>query len=407
MLIFPIIAGSVPGRRPTIPASSAQAGIEGEVRAVALGPRLRGDDNGEQFLADGEARTQSSDGCARLLRRFTALRQLLSACLASLLLYALAFGFVLDRPLSLGFLQTQIDTKLARAGAIDRPKLVILAGSNGPYSHRCEVIEPILAMPCVNGGVAVGIGLDYLFARWQQVLRPGDVVYLPMEEAQYVRTGAATAVGPDAAIMFRHDRRTLASLPPERWLAALFAFDLRAALMAPIEAALLLAHFHDPRAESTGTTNAWGDHIGHTGELAASSRAVLAAATPYHPAPGQIRAGHGSALIAAFIRQATARGVQVIGGLPTGFSDAPIPPATLEAIRSLYVENGGDFLVLPNFSRYPRSAFFDTPEHLNETWQVAHSKLLAEQLRSHRASIAAVRPADPADPPAPRSTRTD
>ena len=101
------------------------------------------------------------------------------ACLASLLLYALAFGFILDRPLSLGFLQQQIDAKLARAAAIDGPKLVILAGSNGPYSHRCEIIEPMLGMPCVNGGVAVGIGLDYLFARWQHVLHPGDMVYLP------------------------------------------------------------------------------------------------------------------------------------------------------------------------------------------------------------------------------------
>ena len=146
------------------------------------------------------------------------------------------------------FLQHQIDAKLARAASIDGPKLVILAGSNGPYSHRCEIIEPILGMPCVNGGVAVGIGLDYLFARWQPLLHPGDLVYLPMEEAQYVRTRAATEVGPDAAIMFRHDWRTLAALAPERWLAAVFSFDLRAALMGPIEAALIVAHFHDPRA---------------------------------------------------------------------------------------------------------------------------------------------------------------
>jgi hypothetical protein len=52
-------------------------------------------------------------------------------------------------------LRQLIDAKLTRAASIDRPKLVILAGSNGPYSHRCEVIEPILGMPCVNGGVAV------------------------------------------------------------------------------------------------------------------------------------------------------------------------------------------------------------------------------------------------------------
>src|SRR4029077_11413371 len=120
-------------------------------------------------------------------------RRLISACLASLAVYAVAVGWVLDRPLSLGFLREQIDAKLARAAAIEGPKLVILAGSNGPYSHRCESIEPILGMACVNGGVAVGIGLDYLFARWQRVLRAGDTVYLPMEEAQYVRTRAATA----------------------------------------------------------------------------------------------------------------------------------------------------------------------------------------------------------------------
>ncbi len=173
----------------------------------------------------GSAVSMRRSGCTRLL----------AACLASLLIYAVAFGVILDRPLMLGDLQRQIDAKLARAAMIVGPKLVILAGSNGAYSHRCETIEPILGMPCVNGGVAVGIGLDYLFARWQHVLHSGDIVYLPMEEAQYVRTRAATVVGPDAAIMFCHDWRTLASLAPERWLAALFSFDLRAALMGPIE----------------------------------------------------------------------------------------------------------------------------------------------------------------------------
>ena len=151
----------------------------------------------------------------------------------------------------------------------------------------------------------------------------------------------------------------------------------------------------------------WGDHVGHTAELAATSRAVLATTSPSHPSAEQIRAGYGSALIAAFTAGPARTVCEVIGGLPTGFADAPMPEATLQAIRSVYTENGGDFLVLPNFSRYPRSAFFDTAEHLNETWQVVHSKLLAEQMRWHRASIAAARPVDPADPPAPRSKPTD
>jgi hypothetical protein len=310
--------------------------------------------------------------------------RLILACLASLLLYGLTFGCVVDRPLSLGLLRHQLDAKLARAASVEGRKLVILAGSNGPYSHRCETIEPSLAMPCVNGGIAVGIGLDYLFARWRTLLHPGDLVYLPMEEAQYVRARGATELGPDAAIMFRHDWATLASLAPRRWIAALFAFDLRAALMGPIEVALLAVHFRDPRAAATGETNAWGDHIGHTAELAAKSQAVLATAVTRHPSAEQIRSGYGSALIAGFTRWAGSHGIQVIGGLPTEFADAPMPDPTLAAIRSVYLNNGGGFLELSNRSRYPRAAFFDTAEHLNETWQIFHSRLLADQLR-HRA----------------------
>jgi hypothetical protein len=154
-------------------------------------------------------------------------------------------------------------------------------------------------------------------------------------------------------------------------------------------------------------TNAWGDHIGHTEALAAPSRTVLTSAVPYHPAAAQIRAGYGGALIAGFTRWASAHGIRVIGGLPTQFADAPIPDATRDAIRSIYLANGGEFLVLANLSRYPRSAFFDTAEHLNETWQIAHSKLLAEQLRWHPAPIAAARPGGPADPPEPHNTPTD
>ncbi len=309
------------------------------------------------------------------------LGRLLAACFASLAVYGVLFGCVLDRPLAYGFLEAQIDTKLARAAGIERPKLVILAGSNAPYSHRCELIEQALKMPCVNGGVAVGIGLDYLFARWQDRLRPGDVVYLPMEEAQYVRPQSSTAVGPDAAIMFRHDWGTLARLAPERWAGALFAFDLRFAIMAMIEHALLAAGFHDPRAAAEGTSNAWGDHVGHTPALGASGQVVLARAEPTHPTAETVSRGDGTAEIATFLCWARAHGVRAIGGWPTAFADSPMPDATRAAIRAVYAENGAAFLELPNRSLYPRRAFFDSPDHLSEPWQIAHSQAIAQALK--------------------------
>jgi hypothetical protein len=93
-----------------------------------------------------------------------------------------------------------------------------------------------------------------------------------------------------------------------------------------------------------------------------------------------VRDGYGTVLIAGFVRRMAARGVRVIGGLPTGFADLALPPATIAAIRAVYLDNGGMFLELPNRSRYPRIDFFDTPEHLNEPCQIRHSQAVAAAL---------------------------
>jgi hypothetical protein len=306
--------------------------------------------------------------------------RILLVCAASLLLYGVAFACVLDRPLTLGALRARIEANLAAGQTIRQPKLVILAGSNGPYSHRCQTIAPIIGRPCVNAGVAVGVGLDYLFTRWKPFLHAGDIVYLPLEEAQYVRPRATSDLGPDAAIMLRHDRATLLTLPMRRQLAALFAGDLRAAIMSLIETALAGDQFNDPRAAATGGFNEWGDHIGHTAVLAAPNQSALAAIVPFHPSGAQIEDGYGSALVVEFIRWADAHGVRVIGGLPAGFIDSPIRDDALVAIRSVYRNHGAEFLETPERGRYPRSAFFDTPDHLNEAAQISHSDSVGRTL---------------------------
>ncbi|HVY18047.1 MAG TPA: hypothetical protein VHB27_22705 [Rhodopila sp.] len=308
------------------------------------------------------------------------MHRLVLACAGSLLLYGLLFAFVLDRPLTLGALRARIEANLARGAAIEGRKLVIIAGSNGPYSHRCELIEARIGIPCVNAGVAVGVGLDYLFARWQALLHPGDIVYLPLEEAQYGRRRAMAELGPDASIMLRHDRGTLAGMPWHRQLAALFAGDLRGAVMSVIETALVRDGFQDPRAAATGTFNAWGDHVGHTAAIGAANQPTLATFTPFHPTGAEVVSGYGTAEVARFLDWARQHGVRTIGGLPTGFADSPIRPGALAAIEGLYRTHGAAFLTLPNLSRYPRAAFFDTADHLNEVAQIRHSEAVAKRL---------------------------
>ena len=308
------------------------------------------------------------------------IRRIVLPCIASLLIYAVLFGAILDRPLSLGMFRQQIDAKLARGASIVGPKLIIIAGSNGPYSHRCETMEPLLGMPCVNAGIAVGIGLDYLFARWRPLLHAGDVVYLPLEEAQYTRSYAATSVGPDASIMFRHDRATLAELSPDRWLGAAFSFGPRAALMSLIETALVWSGFEDPREAAIGSMNAWGDHVGHTSAQGETNAARLAVVMPYHEPTAAIAHGDGTTMVRDFIQWALVHDVRIVGGLPADFADSPMPEATRLAIRDVFTEAGARFIDLGDRARYPRSAFFDTPDHLNEAAQIAHSQVVAAEL---------------------------
>lgn len=302
------------------------------------------------------------------------------ACLASVALEVLVAS-ASPVPLTSSYIGLLLQKKLDRARSIgDEPKIVLLAGSNGLFSHRCEVIGAMVGMPCVNGSIAVGIGLDYLFDRWRPVLHRGDVLYMPMEGPQYTRTRAENRVGPELDLMLHQDWRTLAAMPPDRQAAALFVLTLRGTVEEAITMAGRLVWPGNVRAELRHDFNAWGDRVGHTEAEAAGAHGGLDRLRGTEPDAAAIEAGYGTQLIGGFVRWASHHGMVVIGGLPTGFDDIAMPEATIAALRAVFTANGGRFLVLPDHSRYPRHDFFDTRYHLYEGCQIRHSILVADEL---------------------------
>ncbi len=321
------------------------------------------------------------------------MKRILACCLVSLALYGAAFAWLLDRPLSLGMLRLEMQDKLARGSRLASPKLVILAGSNAPYSHSCAVIGAMLRLPCENAGVAVGIGLDDLFARWTPLLHRGDIAYLPMEIQQYTITRAENRMNVDGGMLFRHDPRLLASLGAGRLLGGAFASAVPDALEAIAEMAARSTGFGNPQAMLGAQFNRFGDRVAATAATADPQfLAKLRRAEP--PAPAIIN-GYGARLITAFVQRETRRGVIVIGGLPTDFRDVRLPKSDIAALRSAYAAGGGRFLQLANLSRYPRADFYDSEDHLMQPCQFHHSILIARALgRMLR------RPAMPPDPAA-------
>jgi hypothetical protein len=318
--------------------------------------------------------------------------RLLCCCCLSLCLYILGFAFFINRPLSLGVLSLEIQQKTARLAALPTPKLVILAGSNGPYSHACAVIGPMLNLPCENAGIAVGIGLDDVFARYAPALRAGDIVYMPMEMQQYIITHAQNDAGTDGAILLRHNRALLQALPPERILGAAFSSNFPDFLEALAEMPIAAGGFISPSATLALEYNAEGDRIGTS--LATAKPVLLRHAAGQEPSAAAIYSGYGTRLIAGFAAAETRRGVVVIGGLPTDFATTSLPPETVAAIRSIYVQNGGGFVMLPGLSRYKPADFYDSEDHLAQPCQYLHSIAVARLLGAalHRGVQAPSRP---------------
>ncbi len=301
---------------------------------------------------------------------------LLGLLVASCLLYLGVFTTV-HRPLVVGDITRQLKHKLTYAARLKSPKLLIFAGSNGRFSHRCETIGAALARPCVNASVGVGIGLDFQLAQIEPLLNAGDLVYLPLEYSQYAVSEHDMQAGLHNAALVHDYRSHLHSLDAMRIVRAYASFDLPFLIHGLLEMALDARGFR--RRNSLDSLTPQGDERGHTAALAQSYVAFLRNSVAESPTIPE--SSHAQRVLAEFLDRSRARGVRVIGGLPTVPDTAPIAPADIARLRRLYADHGQNFLVLDEFSRYPLSCFYDTLYHLHETCQVEHSVRVGAGLR--------------------------
>jgi hypothetical protein len=304
----------------------------------------------------------------------------MAACTCSIFLYVLIFGFLVSRPLVVGEVGDLMDYKLSYARETQSPKIFILAGSNARFSHKCAIVEERLGRPCINGGIAYGIGLDWIFDSFRPYIRPGDIVYLPLEYGQYGIGREQMITGVDAAYRFRFDKLGLLSRGPEGVLRAAFMFDLPILCHSIAEMTLRFLGYH--RRVGVLTLDKQGDEIGHDDKQAKPYESYVQKLGFDPPNPQTLLSNPDGqqAVLAAFLEWCRSKGVIALGGLPTMFNDRPIDPQIVVLLKEFYARHGAGFIVLDNRSQWPKSDFFDTREHLRESAQVAQSRMVAEAL---------------------------
>jgi hypothetical protein len=306
--------------------------------------------------------------------------------LASVALYVGVFS-VVRRPLTLGDIARQLERKDTNARSLAGPKLVIFAGSNGRYSHRCEPMAAPLGLPCTNLSIGVGIGLDFLLDQMRPLLTPGDLVYMPLEYQQYTFSRAEMEAMAHNATLVHDLRDQLWALPMERIVRAHAHFDLPFLIHAAAEMAL--ARGGVQRRSSTASLTLEGDEAGHTRAAGVAYREFLRSAR--HSPIDLPESSHAIDVLERFLADARARGITVVGGLPTSPDSMLITPSVLARLSALYSRHGHRLLVLDNRSQYPLDCFFDTLSHLNEECQIEHSRRVGQALHALRAEHAVAR----------------
>ena len=305
-------------------------------------------------------------------------RDLIGAVILGVVFYVFVFGCVVFRPLTTDVIGMYVDYKVHYLASVrETPKITIFAGSNGRYSHRCETISELTGIVCANLSSAGGYDLKWQMDHYWPYLGKGDVLYMPIEYWPLWAQGAK--VGNEAPYVVRHEHAALSRYRLPQLLSALFYFDARYFFSSIGEMLLHRAGVQRARISELDMTTQ-GDVLGANEAKAMPHRAYLESMAPLSVDPRAYDDVETTAEINSIIDSAKSKGMIVVGGLPTTFADAIVPDTVIERLRTLYEERGACFLVLPNLSRYPRSAFFDTHYHLKEAAQIVNSIAVAPRL---------------------------
>ena len=299
------------------------------------------------------------------------------ALLASLTLY-LAAATLIQRPMTVGELAPLIARKVAYTQSLPGRRLLVLAGSNGRYSHRCEALTQVTGWPCSNLSLAVGVGLDFQLMQFEPLMRTGDVLYLPLEYSQYAVERDEMEAGAENTLLLHHFPTLLWSLPLQRVARVYGSLEPSFLIHGVME--MVLQRLGTQRRSGLDSLTPQGDEFGHTAAASQAYRAFLASAAPAFDKPSLPAQSHALAVVEAFLARARVLEIQVVGGLPTAPIGIALDAASLMRLQSIFARHGHTFLVLPSKSNYALDCFHDTLYHLNQECQVAHSQAVGQAM---------------------------
>jgi len=272
-----------------------------------------------------------------------------------------------------------IKTKIA--AQIDSPKLVVTAGSNAMMGISCDQIQTTTEIPCINGAINVGLGLDYILYQARSFVREGDTLLLPLEYELYETDPRPSSVAID--YVFAHDS--------EYWQQAnlvlktrfLFGLGLKRTLIGVFNKLQ-----YDPEADNTEkrlkSINAAGDWVRNRPiDLTPEHRRRLLLFAP-HKSSQLGLTNYSQQRIGEFIQWCRDRQIKVVIAWPNTVKYAEYQQAEYQeffaSIQTFFQQLNVPVIGEPEDYMYDRSLFFDSTYHLNDTGVAIRTQQLIDSL---------------------------
>ncbi len=153
--------------------------------------------------------------------------QLAASILIGLLSYVAVFTSIVHRPMTIDSLGVYLDRKSELLKSVPGRRILVLAGSNGRFSHSCEELERVTGIPGINLSINAEISLAYQFRRYLPLMHPGDVLYLPLEYRSRSFPKSDWVGVESNFLIYKHVQEIFQLYSPAGALHSLFNFDIR------------------------------------------------------------------------------------------------------------------------------------------------------------------------------------
>lgn len=275
--------------------------------------------------------------------------------------------------------QASAEFKLRALKGTDKPRIVIVSGSNGWYSIDSPLISKTLRRPVINAAVHFGL-VTYMMERVANEVGDGDFVLMPIEYEHYVQP-QGMGVTEACFLVFNRER----PLPPSlTWYAALSACPAK---LQNIASALGFWWRNRPQsihvAEALSVMTKEGDRTDNERRSATWRGGWKLNASVSITRIDQPR-------IEAAIAKMKSRGAIVAITFPVQPEESVDGPNILSRWRELVSEWTSRQNVLmvstPESHLFPDSCFFDTPYHLHRGCTSQNTEKYILAIRTHLGS---------------------